>query len=61
MAKPKKETLIYVTNYDELTDSEGIASSLEELNNEVYLEEGQEVGIYKLVAVKAVRRGLTLE
>ena len=61
MAKPKKETLLYVNEPDELTDLEGIASSLKELDDEMSFEGGETVGIYKLVAVKTVRKGVTLE
>ena len=40
---------------------EGIASSLKELDDEMSFEGGEKVGIYKLVAVKTVRKGITLE
>jgi uncharacterized linocin/CFP29 family protein len=59
MAKPK-DILIYVTDPSDITDIAGIASSLEELDDEVHFEGGEAVGIYKLVAIKIVNKGVSL-
>lgn len=61
MAKPKKEVLIYATSPNEITDIEGFALSLEDLDDEMGFEGGEKVGIYKLVEIKTVRKGVHLE